>query len=234
VKLGERTSSPFSFTWKDVPEGTYSITAAATDNANSRTVSAAVSVVVEKAATAINQLPTVVIVSPVQNSLFEAPAVVTLTAHATDSDGTISKVEYYIGTEKIGENLSAPWSITLNFEEEGTYEITAAAADDRNAITVSDPVTVVVTREPRQYPDLINLFPNPNNGLFSVEINPDTEIEPTNLTIVSLTGKTVYNEIISAEDISRQFDLSFTPPGNYLIMITDRNRVLTAKQFVKY
>ncbi len=117
VKLGERTSSPFSFTWKDVPEGTYSITAAATDNANSRTVSAAVTVVVEKAAPAINQLPAVAIVSPGHNSSFEAPAAVTLTVEASDSDGTISKVEYFNGTEKIGESLTAPWSLSFNFQE---------------------------------------------------------------------------------------------------------------------
>jgi len=233
VKLGERTSSPFSFTWKDVPEGTYSITAAATDNANSRTVTAPVSVVVEKAAAAVNQLPVVAILSPGHNSSFEAPAAVTLTAEASDSDGTINKVEYFNGTEKIGESLSAPWTLSFNFEEEGTYEITAAATDNRNAVTVSDPVKIIVTLKSR-YPDLINLFPNPNNGRFSVEINHDTEIEPTNVTIVSLAGKTVYSDIMTPEETSREFDLSSIVPGNYIILISGRDRILTAKQFAKY
>jgi hypothetical protein len=193
-----------------------------------------VSVVVEKAAPAANQLPVVAILSPAHNSSFEAPAAVTLTAEASDSDGTINKVEYFNGTEKIGESLSAPWSISINFEEEGTYEITAAATDNRNAVTVSDPVTVVVTREPRRYPDLINLFPNPNNGRFSIEIKPDTEIEPTNVTIVNLAGKTVYSDIMTAEETSRDFDLSSIVPGNYIILVSGRDRILTAKQFAKF
>jgi len=234
AKLGERTSSPFSFTWKDVPEGTYSITAAATDNANSRTVTPPVSVVVEKAAPAANQLPVVAILSPAHNSSFEVEALITLTAEASDRDGTISKVEYFSGTEKIGESISAPWSLSVNFEEEGTYEITAAATDNRNAVTVSDPVKIFVTRETGRYPDLINLFPNPNNGRFSVEINPDTEIEPTTVTIVNLAGKTVYSDIMAPEETSRDFDLSSMVPGNYIILVSGRDRILTAKQFAKY
>lgn len=234
VKLGERTSIPFSFTWKDVPEGTYSITAAATDNENSRTVSATVSAVVEKAAPAVNQLPVVAILSPAHNSSFKVLAEVTLTVEASDNDGIIDKVEYFSGAEKIGESLSAPWSLSINFEEEGTYEITAAATDNRNAVTVSDPVTVVVTREPRRYPDLINLFPNPNNGRFSVEINHDSEIEPTNVIIVNLAGKTVYSDTMTPEETSRDFDLTSMVPGNYILLISGRDRILTAKQFAKY
>lgn len=234
VKLGERTSSPFSFTWKDVPEGTYSITAAATDNANARTVTPPVSVVVEKAATAVNKLPVVTILSPGHNSSLEAPAEVTLTAEASDSDGTINKVEYFSGPEKIGESSTSPWSLSFNFQEEGTYEITAAATDNLNAVTVSDPVKIFVTRETGRYPDLINLFPNPNNGRFSIEIKPDTEIEPTTVTIVNLTGKTVYSDIMTPEETSRDFDLSSMVPGNYIILISGRDRILTAKQFAKY
>ncbi len=66
VKLGERTAAPYSYTWKEVSEGTYSITAVATDNQNQKTVSLAVSVIVEKSATAVNQLPVVSITSPEQ------------------------------------------------------------------------------------------------------------------------------------------------------------------------
>ena len=64
AKLGERTSAPWSFSWKDVAEGTYSITAAATDNSNARTVSSAVSVIVEKAAPAVKPAAPVAPVAP--------------------------------------------------------------------------------------------------------------------------------------------------------------------------
>ena len=64
TRLGELTTAPYSFTWKEVPEGTYLITAAATDNQNLRTISGSVTVVVEKSANLVNELPIVSIKSP--------------------------------------------------------------------------------------------------------------------------------------------------------------------------
>ena len=47
VKLIELTSAPYTYTWKDVAAGSYSITAIATYNLNSTTVSSPVEFVVE-------------------------------------------------------------------------------------------------------------------------------------------------------------------------------------------
>jgi hypothetical protein len=46
TKLGETTSSPFGFAWSSVPAGTYSLTAKATDNADSTALSTPVTVTV--------------------------------------------------------------------------------------------------------------------------------------------------------------------------------------------
>lgn len=54
VKLGEITSAPYSYAWKEVPEGTYSIIAAAPDNQNLKTVSSPIFVVVEISVIATN------------------------------------------------------------------------------------------------------------------------------------------------------------------------------------
>jgi len=65
-------------------------------------------------------------------------------------------------------------------------------------------------------------------------MNPDPEIEPTNVTIVNLAGNTVYSDIMTPEETSRDFDLSSLVPGNYIFLISGRDRILTAKQFTKY
>ena len=77
------------FTWKEVPEGTYSLTAVATDNLNAKTVSAAVNVVVEKSCSAINQIPVVQIISPDNSRKYKKHENVILKALAIDPDGTI-------------------------------------------------------------------------------------------------------------------------------------------------
>lgn len=233
VKLGERTTAPWSFTWKEVQEGTYSLTAAATDNSNSRTISAAVAVVVEKAAPAINQLPVVAISSHTDSDTVVAPATITLTALASDSDGTVVKVEYFNGQEKIGESLSHPWTFTFECQEAGTYEITAKASDNLNATATSAPVTISVVLK-REYPDLINLYPNPNNGHFTVDMNAIAEYEEeSTLAIVNLTGRTIYKDVLSPGEATRQIDITNLLSGNYILIITSRDGIFTTRKFIK-
>ncbi len=233
TRLGERTSEPWSFTWKEVNEGSYSITAAATDNLGARTVSSAVRIVVEKAVSAVNLAPSIAITSPINTSL-EAPAKVTLTVDASDPDGSITKVEFMAGGVKIGESSVYPFSFTFQCDTAGVYEITAVAWDNLNATTTSAPVTISFSLK-RELPDLANLYPSPNNGAFTVGFNPFTDsLIEKRLTILSLSGRTVFSIAISDEETSRQVDISGVVPGIYIMHITEGDRILTAKRFVIY
>ena len=234
VKLGERTAAPWSFTWKEVQEGTYAITAAATDNSNSRTVSSAVSVVVEKAAQAINLAPAITISSTLTNASLEAPTSITLTASASDPDGSITKVEYFVGGVKIGESLDPPFNFTFKCDSTGTFEITAIAYDNLNATTTSAPVIISFSAK-REYPDLVNLYPSPNNGIFTIDFNSLTEInEEIQLFIINMTGKTVYSGFMTSEETSHRINMGDAVPGIYILKITDRSGILTTKRFIKY
>lgn len=234
VKLGERTSAPWSFSWKDVPEGTYNITAAATDNSNARTVSAVVTVVVEKASQTINQLPEVTILTPVSNDWFETRAKIILTAAASDPDGSISKVEYLAGSIKLGESYSPPFYFSFECDTAGTFELTAVAYDNLNASAISAPVTFFLKLR-QDYPDLANLYPTPNNGEFTVEINTGTEIDgETGLLILGMTGNSVYSGFLSPGETSRNISISDAVPGIYILRVTAGGRILTTKRFIKY
>ncbi len=234
IKLGERTSAPWSFTWKDVAEGNYNITAAATDNLNSKTVSAAVSVVVEKSAPAVNEAPSIAISVPLNNGLFEAPAIITMTAIATDSDGSVVKVEYLLGGVKIGESSMPPFSFAFGCDTAGVYHFTAIAYDNLNAKTTSLPVKISVNPG-RVYPDQVNLYPAPNDGYFTVDINLPAEISgEISLSIINLTGRTVYQCALTPEETTRRIDMTDAFPGLYILRITDGMKVLTAKRFLKY
>jgi len=135
------TSAPFTYAWNNVPAGTYSITAMARDNRGGVSVSAPVSVTIK---TSGNQSPTVAITSPANNSSYNAPASITLSANASDSDGSISKVEFFNGSQSIGFVTASPYNFTWTNVAAGTYTITAKATDNANAITTSSAITVVV------------------------------------------------------------------------------------------
>ena len=234
VKLGEKTTAPWTFTWKEVNDGSYVLTAAATDNSNSRTVSNPVTVVVEKAAAAINQLPTVSISPPPgNNDHLTSPATITLTAIASDPDGSIVRVEYFLEQAKLGESLTPPWSCTLEFEKEGTYDITAIAYDNLNGTATSTPVRISVIFQ-RDYPDLMNLYPNPNHGMFSLDINLQSEEDKQLfVTIFNLSGRTVYSQMLTSTERNKQIDISDSQAGNYVITVSDGARILSTKQFIK-
>jgi len=69
-----------------------------------------------------------------------APAAVTLRATASDADGKVVKIEYFLGSEKLGEGESATWKAGTP----GYYMLHARATDDRGATSTSVPVRVAV------------------------------------------------------------------------------------------
>ncbi|MCX6966245.1 MAG: Ig-like domain-containing protein [Verrucomicrobia bacterium] len=138
------TTPPYTFNMSNVAAGTYSLTAKAYDNAGAVTTSAAVSVTVTTSTTA-NKAPTVSLTSPTNGATFVPPATITLTASASDSDGTISKVEFYNGSSLLATTTSSPYSVTFTGVPAGTYSITARAYDNAGAVTASAPSTVTVS-----------------------------------------------------------------------------------------
>lgn len=91
-----------------------------------------------------NGLPVVSITSPANNAAFSAPASIVIQANATDSDGSIAKVEFFNGGSKLGEDASAPYSFTWANVAAGTYTLTAKATDNANGAATSAAVTVTV------------------------------------------------------------------------------------------
>ncbi|MFN2455015.1 MAG: PKD domain-containing protein [Pyrinomonadaceae bacterium] len=96
----------------------------------------------------VNTPPTVSITSPTEGATFSAPANITITANASDSDGTVSKVEFFQNNIKIGEDLTAPYSFAWSNVPSGTYTLTAVARDNDGAATTSASVYIVVNDPP--------------------------------------------------------------------------------------
>ena len=92
-----------------------------------------------------NQAPTVSLaIPPATGATFLAPASITLSATATDSDGTISKVEFYAGSTLIGSDPSTPYSLTWAHVATGSYSLTVKAIDNAGAIATSADGSITV------------------------------------------------------------------------------------------
>jgi uncharacterized repeat protein (TIGR02059 family) len=233
VKLGERTSTPYSYTWKEVSAGTYSLTAVATDNKNSTATSVAVSVVVEKSTTAFNQLPAVTIISPGKGKKTKNHDNVIIEAVASDPDGSVSKVEFKSGDVTLAEVTSAPYTYIWEDVDIGIYQITATATDNLGATNTSSILELHV--EPDYYgnSEIINLYPNPNNGQFSIDLSSSLPGGNNTITIIDLAGKTVYKGILTEGENTREFNISGSIPGNYIFMIASGNSIIATEKFIK-
>jgi glucose/arabinose dehydrogenase len=90
-----------------------------------------------------NSPPLVSITSPQNGASFTAPAVVVIEANATDTDGTVTNVVFLDGTEPLGQDNTAPYSVQVELYP-GTHTLTAVAYDNLGATGTSAAVTVTV------------------------------------------------------------------------------------------
>ena len=77
-----------------------------------------------------NLPPEVVITAPNSGSLYNAGDSITITATATD-DVSVSKLEFYLNSTKLGEDDTSPYSFKIDSIIEGTHDIYVKAVDEK-------------------------------------------------------------------------------------------------------
>ncbi len=94
----------------------------------------------------------VVIESPKQDSVFVPDADIPVVVSASALDGTVSKVEFYLGSEKQGEDATSPYEFTMESLPAGIYSISAKAFVDGDS-KLSKPVRVILDDQHPSEPD---------------------------------------------------------------------------------
>jgi hypothetical protein len=137
--LGRATSAPYAMAWSGMGAATYSVVAVATDDRGAWTTSSVARITIDP-----NVAPSVALTSPANGASFSSPATIPLSATASDSDGSIARVDFYAGATLIGSSTSAPYSATWVNVAAGTYSLTANAIDNRGAVSSSPAASVTV------------------------------------------------------------------------------------------
>jgi hypothetical protein len=94
-----------------------------------------------------NQAPTVSLLKPEEGISYDivgSDTTFAIEANATDPDGLISKVEFYIDGTKIGEDNISPYSYDYTFAPNIGYTIKVIATDNEGKSTTKQFVQVVV------------------------------------------------------------------------------------------
>ena len=135
-------------------------------------------------ASGANNPPSASITNPVTGASFIAPATVTIQATASDSDGSVTNVQFFDGGSSLGNLTASPYNLTFGLSV-GSHILTVVATDDLGATTTSDPVTVTVASN---LPPTIAIT-SPTNGasftspaIFSITANAnDSDGSVTNV-----------------------------------------------------
>ncbi len=135
--VGSSTTAPYTFAWSGVAAGNYSLQARAVDNDGGVATSSAATLVV-------NALPSVALTAPANGTSLREPAAISMTATASDSDGSVTRVDFEANGVALGSATTAPYAFSWSSVPAGTYALVAKAVDDRGAIRSSSSATVTV------------------------------------------------------------------------------------------
>jgi hypothetical protein len=91
-----------------------------------------------------NTAPAVTLTAPTNGSAFAAGTDITLSATASDADGSVTKVEFYSGSTKLGTVTSAPYELVWSNVVLGGHSITARATDNVGAVATSTAASINV------------------------------------------------------------------------------------------
>jgi hypothetical protein len=137
TSLGTILTPPFNVTASNLAAGTYALTAVATASGIFVT-SAVVSITVVTP-------PTVTITNPLSGAVFAAPADVIIAANATETNGTVSNVQFFTNGISLGTVLMPPFNLTASDLAAGTYALTAVATASGISVTSAVVSVTVVT-----------------------------------------------------------------------------------------
>jgi plastocyanin len=92
--------------------------------------------------------PTVAFTNPPNGSVLAAPASFTLSATASDSDGTVTNIEFLQGASLLGNVTTAPYSVPVRNLAAGSYAFSVVATDNGGGKATNALSLIVVTPAP--------------------------------------------------------------------------------------
>ncbi|BCL70828.1 chitinase [Vibrio nigripulchritudo] len=139
VSLGVVTAAPYTLDWTTTT-GSHTISAVVTDNLGA-TNEATVKISVSPAGDLVP--PSIQLTSPTGSETLVQGDVLAITANASDTDGSVSKVEFYVDNALVATDTTAPFEHNWTAVA-GSHVVSAKATDNDNQSTASQEVTVNV------------------------------------------------------------------------------------------
>ncbi len=225
------TGSPYTINFTPTAEGTFTIYAVATDNEGATTPTSTIDIIIDTP----NQAPNITLTNPTNGATFNSLAPIPLSANASDADGNIAQVEFFVENISVGtSSTGSPYTINFTPSAEATYTIYAVATDNEGATTPTSSIDVIVDL-PNQAPTITII--SPPNGLVLTQpdlINIITDANDPDGTIaqVDFYINGINIATVTSSPFSSTYDLLIA--GNYCIaaIATDNEGATTTSSVV--
>ncbi|TVR55494.1 MAG: hypothetical protein EA425_00650 [Puniceicoccaceae bacterium] len=156
----------------------------------------------------------VAVTSPTNGSTFTLGETVTVHALTYGDTSTLTKVEFFRGSTKIGERTSSPWSVSWAPSSAGNYSLTARTTNSAGITHTSTPVSISVQVAP-----LTIAWDAPaNNASFTYGQSVVFKATPSDPSRVSRIDYLADGAVV-ASSTTAPFEASWTPetPGTYTV-----------------
>ena len=201
VLLGSDTAAPYSFTWSGAPVGACELTAVAWDNDGMCSTSTPVQI------TITYMPPTVSISSPGNGTT--VGTTFTVTANASDADGTVAKVDFCLDDAIYGtDDTQSPFSMVMQGVSPGAHSVKAVAWDSTGLCSTSAVVNVTAVVKP---PSIAITSPTNNTTVASIGLGIQTTASDPDGQVASVAFYGDGN--LLATDTAAPFNHGWASPG---------------------
>jgi hypothetical protein len=160
-------------------------------------------------------------------------------ALASDQDGTIASVEFFVNDVSIGKDTVAPYAVKW-VAKEGNANVVAKATDNKGLSTSSDVKIIKVTKTATGVNDSflsgadLNLYPMPVGNILTINFNNAFKGN-VSYKIYDLAGHMLMQHDLGKvnQGSLENIDLSMLSAGNYVLELSS-NEQLVHKKIVKH
>lgn len=132
------------------------------------------------AAAAVNLVPTVKISSPSTGAILTEPATFPIDVDASDADGTVTRVDFYVNGVLTGTDTTPPFSLSATLDA-GKYTI-GVVAHDNLAATATDAIAIEVMPAARPGNNLAYGRPVVSSSNESAALGPENAVDGNAMT----------------------------------------------------
>ncbi len=152
---------------------------------------------------------------------------------ASDLPYTVSIEDNYASYQWFNNGVAMEGETNSSYEitTAGLYELTLEVTDE-NDCQASDDINIDVAVGMESLKNTkISIYPNPNAGIFNLEINSD--VKEFSFELTNMKGQVIYNKIVKSSNYKEVIDISDLEKGIYYIKVINANSVKTEKLIIK-